>query len=421
MIPFPDYSLFLEDKFSKHMYIPGVATARGCMYQCYFCSEGNSPQRRYRPRSTENIKKELELIKAYYQNQLPYLAFVDDTFTSSYERTIQMCDIINDVFPDKAQFGFYCEGRVNVLSKHPDLMAHLKQAGLLRLQIGIESGSQDILDRINKQIRTKQIETVVQLCESNDIPTIFGAFICGLPGQTEDDVKKDIEYAKQLIDIAPGRMELEMSILSLLPGSEFYKNSSKWNFSVLDSECLTGLVTEDCFNETPLLRRSKIIELRSLFRDEISRYNMEKSMSIPRRKLLEHIVIATRRRMIPLTVRQMIRYPHANWLVLLRARQDHCFLWEVPQKRWEYIIPVHVENQVTPCNDNFIINEKSPMAFLLTKTEKQYYDYFAGKLSFTKIAEKISQQRKITQEQALNECVAVYEKCEQNLTAIVMA
>jgi len=140
-IPFPDYTFL--DPLEK--YIPAVVTGRGCNHRCYFCSEG-SQNHRLRQRSIQKIEEELRALKAFHHGRIPYLFFTDDTFTISPRRVHELCDVLDRIFPDKSRFSFFCGGRVDILAKHPELIYRLKKAGLLHLQIGIESSDRTIKD-----------------------------------------------------------------------------------------------------------------------------------------------------------------------------------------------------------------------------------------------------------------------------------
>ena len=270
-IPFPDYALLS----SIEMYQPTMTTSRGCSYRCHFCSEGTA-ERGYRPRSIPEIERELVALRETYHGRLPGMAFADDTFTASPRRVLELCDVFDRVFPDKADFGFFCEGRVNVLGRHPELVSRLREAGMVRMQIGIEAGDQPTLDRINKRIRIEDIERVINACRKADVPAVHGAFICGLPGQTEADVMNEIEFAKRLVDLSDGRLETSMVALSALPGTEFCVNAGRWGLHLFDSEFASGGLLDGCFSETELLPKSEIIRLCRLFNSALDEYILEK-------------------------------------------------------------------------------------------------------------------------------------------------
>ena len=416
-IPLPDYSLLDEDA----PYMASVVTSRGCLYACHFCSEGRKTHG-YRPLGMAQVEAELRRFENRYAAGALYLSFADDTFTVSPERVHSVCDIMDRLFPDKSRFGFYCEGRVNVLAKYPELVRRMKASGLVRLQIGIESGSQALLDRMNKQTRVEQITAVVSQCSEAAVPTVFGAFICGLPGQTEEDVRGDIEFAKRLVDLAPGRIELEVSALTPFPGTEFRENAEAWGLELLDDDFVTGTVARDCFGGNSELSRDQVEQLVTLFKDEVSRYSFDKACSfLTAAELKEFVVPASERQMLSLIVRQLWRFRHVEDIVTRRRRKDHRFLSEVLAERLMACAPVRADgNTLSAWNDSFVINERSPKAFELTAEERECYRYFAGKLTFEQIADRLSAGDPGGRDRAAALCMRTYRKCEDNLAAIVM-
>ena len=360
------------------------------------------------------------MIKELYGEDLRYFSFNDDTFTTSRERVHAICDVIDEVFPRKNDFGFYCEGRVNVLARHPELIRRLKVAGLMRLQIGIESGDQDTLNRINKNIRIREIEQVVKTAYEAGVFMICGAFICGLPGQSEEEVKSDIDFAKRLIDSAPGAMEVAMGMFTPMPGTEFRENAQRWGVKLFDPEFVTGIVIENCLSETDLLKRDTIEELSKLFESEIDRYINSKIYTIHPERLKQAFALAADMNLIPLVVRKLRKYKHCSKLLVLRARQDHRFLHEIPPQEQVLSAPYNVDSTTTSCDEDCIINEGSLMSFVLDKEAMRYYQYFCGKLSFRGIAVRVSRESAESPERCLQACLAVYQKCEDKMSAICM-
>ncbi|MCC6699767.1 MAG: B12-binding domain-containing radical SAM protein [Candidatus Hydrogenedentes bacterium] len=416
-IPYPDYSLLPASGY----YIPAVITSRGCMYGCFFCSEG-SGDRLYRPRSADNVEGELIHLKEHYRGELRYLAFNDDTFTASPDRVHEMCDVIDRVFPDKSCFRFFCEGRVDVLAGRPDLLMRLKEAGLVRLQIGIESGNQDMLDRINKRTRVEQVQAVVADCANTGIPSVFGNFICGLPGQTKEDIEADMIFAKRLADLAPDRIELGVSILVPHLGTEFRINAQQWGLELLDENFVTGRMAETCFSETSHLSKLDVEGLRNRFRDEIGDYILAKaSPLLSPQKLKELVVLAAESSARSYVVKRFCQFLHFGRVYVMRGHPDYRFLFEVSTDAMPTCAPVSVmDNSVEPRDGAYLINRGSPFEFELTASQMEYYHYFVGKLSFDEIAQHMATRKGIPVSQAQKECEEVYLECEDCMAAVTL-
>jgi radical SAM superfamily enzyme YgiQ (UPF0313 family) len=415
-IPLPDYSVVA----SRNVYYsPTIVTARGCMYECFFCSEGRSAQK-YRPRSMESIRQEVLFLKNYYGDRLRYLGFSDDTFTSSKERVFGICDILDGVFPDKRKFGFFCEGRVNVLAENPEMLSRLKDAGLIRLQIGIESGNQDTLDAINKKTRREQIEKVVTIGEQLRIPTMFGVFLVGLPLQSEEHIRNDIAFAKHLVDLSPGRLELSVGILSPLPGTEFRQNAAKWGIDMIDPEFVTGTIVDDCFISTDELCDGKITEYAKGFRSEIDRHIESKISRMSSMAIKESFIHCGELQLLACCVRKMCMYAHALQVLKLRARKDVFFLHELPEGEFGHSSPLRSENEIVAYENEYVFNRNTFRPFSLSQEEMRYYRYFTGKLTFEQIFDRTAAEASVSCEEAKDKCMKVYQKCEDNLAAVVV-
>ena len=416
-IPIPDYSLLPSPAF----YLPAVVTARGCPHHCHFCTEG-SHDRAYRPRAAEHVEEELRALKECYEDRVRYLVINDDTFTASAHRVNEICDVIDRVFPDKSRFGFFCEGRVDILAAQPELVRRLKEAGLVRMQIGVESGNQVMLDRLNKNTRVEEIEAVVAACAEAGIPSIFGNFMCGLPGQTPADVENEIAFAKQLADLAPDRIELNMSILTPFPGTEFRTHADKWGLTVLDDDFVTGRMAQTCFAETATLSKEESERFCQRFTGEVGDYVLEKAAPLlTPRKTKELFALAAESHSRAYVIKRLSHFLHVSRVLILRQRADHRFLHEIAEDLIPQCCPVSIlDNVVFPGDGSFTINKTSPFEFELTPDQMEYYRYFIGKLSFGEIAQRLAGGKGISEEEAFEECMATYMECEDCLAAITL-
>lgn len=219
-IPFPLFEKLPMDKYeapaSRSIGTPRgkigfMITARGCFTKCTFCA---SPTmwHRCRPRSAENVIKEIEfLVRAYNIKQID---FQDDTLTSIPSRLEKICDFLIDNNIKIKWNGF---ARVTDI-KDKKLLEKMHKAGCYELQFGIESADQHILDLSNKRIRVEDSIRAVKLCDEVGIRTL-GYFIIGLPGETKDTAYKTINFAKKLsLDLAA------FYILLPYPGTPIYNN-----------------------------------------------------------------------------------------------------------------------------------------------------------------------------------------------------
>lgn len=414
-IPFPAYDLLPQ----RANYIASAITGRGCSYHCYFCSQGGA-EITYRPRSLKNVQDELIKLKKHYNGRINHLRFLDDTFTVSRKRVNEICMMLDRIFPDKADFSFFCEGRVDILARYPKLIHRLKEAGLVQLQIGIESGNQDLLDQMNKKSRADQVETVVSASNDAEIPSVIGVFLGGLPYQTRDAILKDLEFAKHLADLAPGRINMRMVSLAPYPGIEYTKNASKWGLTILDEELASGRIGE-CFSDTTELKREEIASLCRRFNSEIEEYLIEKASWLSPLAIKKYFSLGARIPAPFYLVKKLTRFRHVNLIHQLLHREDHCFLHEMPDEDIPEATPVSaIVNIITPINNGFRINQGSPFTFDLSGDEMQYYRFFNAKLSFFKIAVRMAELDGVSAKAHFFKCLDVYKKCEDKLAAIVL-
>lgn len=197
-LPFQPWDIFtgLPYDFScKWMDIKPVFTmntSRGCPFGCSFCSVGSIWGNRYVYFSAERIIREIEYLKDTYNAKGIY--FREDNFTLNTARTEQFCE---KVIEKDMNIFWACETRVSNLTK--DLIRLMSRAGCRAFYLGVESGSQKVLDMLNKNITVRQVRDVIEWSRAYEINT-YCSLITGVPGETYQDYA---ETKKLLRDIKP--------------------------------------------------------------------------------------------------------------------------------------------------------------------------------------------------------------------------
>ena len=166
-------------------------TSRGCPFNCAFCSVGSIWGKHYAYFSADRIIAEVEYLITNFGAKGIY--FREDNFTLNLKRTEEFCE---KLIEKNINIHWACETRVDNLSE--ELIKLMSTAGCKAFYLGIESGSQKILDNINKQITVEQIENAIDWCKKYDIRT-YCSLITGLPGETYKDyliTKKLMEKLK---------------------------------------------------------------------------------------------------------------------------------------------------------------------------------------------------------------------------------
>jgi radical SAM superfamily enzyme YgiQ (UPF0313 family) len=191
-LPFPDYESFnLPDYPCFQEKIIPIITSRGCPYGCNYCSVKLSMGQSFRPRSPQNVVKEIK-----YWNQKGFTNFDinDDCFTLDVKRAEKICDlIINSKL--KIKFQLYNGIRVNNITLN--LLKKLKKAGCFFIAYGCESGSQKTLDRIKKNITLNQVLLALKYTNQVKIKNAVN-FIIGHQEETYLEALETLNFAKSL-------------------------------------------------------------------------------------------------------------------------------------------------------------------------------------------------------------------------------
>ncbi|MFC2094325.1 B12-binding domain-containing radical SAM protein [Bacteroidota bacterium] len=186
-----------------------VSTMRGCPYTCRWCSRavyGLS----YRRRSPTKVIDELEIIQADYNPDT--LWFVDDVFTISHK---WMNEFANELNRRNLKINYECITRADRLNE--EVISMLKESGCFRVWIGAESGSQKIINRMDRRVDVKQVREMIKLTKKYGIET--GTFIMlGYPGETEKDIEETIEHLK-----GSNPDYFTITIAYPINGTEFYQ------------------------------------------------------------------------------------------------------------------------------------------------------------------------------------------------------
>ncbi|ELR71215.1 Radical SAM domain protein [Fulvivirga imtechensis AK7] len=164
-----------------------VSTMRGCPYTCKWCSRavyGLS----YRRRSPEKVVEELEWLKEEYNPDTFW--FVDDVFTINHRWLAGF----NDALKKKnLKISYECITRADRMNE--EVIKMMKESGCFRVWIGAESGSQKIIDLMDRRVKVDMVREMITLAKSSGIET--GTFIMlGYPGETEKDIEETIHHLK---------------------------------------------------------------------------------------------------------------------------------------------------------------------------------------------------------------------------------
>jgi hypothetical protein len=181
-------------------------------------------------------------------------------------------------------------------------------------------------------------------------------------------------------------------------------------------------MSQTCFAETAFLSKEQSERFCQRFMAEVGDYVLAKAAPLlSPRKTKELVAFAAESHTRPYVLKRLSQFLHVSRVLILRRRPDHRFLYEIPEDLIPRCSPVSIlDNVVSPADGAFVINKTSPLEFELTADEMEYYQYFIGKLSFEDIARRVGKHKGLPNQEALEECVAVYKECEDCLAAITL-
>ncbi|MDR3567101.1 MAG: radical SAM protein [Syntrophobacteraceae bacterium] len=214
-IPFPDretvpWQWYLEAWYSRRPFM-NLMTSRGCPYHCSFCLWPQSMYgHRQRFRGVENVISEIGLLIDRYG--VKELNIDDGTFTTNRKRVIEFCRRLRE---EKFKLVWTCNGRVDTLDD--EMLSEMKRSGCKMIRLGVESGSQEVLDKIKKGLTLEQIEAGVRMVKSHGIQAL-GGFMFGFPYDSRKTVEETIKFAKKL---SPD--QVQFSIAMCYPGTSLFE------------------------------------------------------------------------------------------------------------------------------------------------------------------------------------------------------
>jgi len=197
-------------------YLPKFAmiSSRGCPFGCIFCDHGTYGNT-YRSFSAGRIVDEMEELVSRYGAR--DIAFVDSLFMISEERVL---GIVDEIVRRGLEVHWTCTIRANIATE--SMLARMKAAGCWRVRIGVESGNQDVLDFIKKQVTKDQIREVARAAHRMGLhPKAF--FMIGHPTETEATIQDSIDFAKAL-----PVTDITVQINTPLPGAPQFESCEEY-------------------------------------------------------------------------------------------------------------------------------------------------------------------------------------------------
>jgi len=181
-------------------------TSRGCPFRCGFCYNF---RQKYRFRTPDDVVDELTRIR---ERGIRDVEIADDTFTGRVDRAIRIFDLI---LSEKLDVSFRIKSRVDVFTE--ELAAKARQAGVYLVAFGMESGSQRMLDAMNKRTTVEMNARACTLTRKHGMMS-HSSWILGYPGETPETVAETLDFIRRH---RPSTVNL--AVLRPYPGTEAYE------------------------------------------------------------------------------------------------------------------------------------------------------------------------------------------------------
>lgn len=382
-LPEPDKDLLVKQpQYNTFQILSG----RGCPFHCAFCAEGLRSIH-YRFRSPESVLHEI-----YNQiGDLPraYLGVLDDTFLVNRRRVEKIANGLINRFGTDNRLIWFCEGHVDFINNNEDLFPLLKEAGLVRVQIGIESGSQEVLDLYGKEIQVEEIQTAVTILRDADIPSIFGNFIIGGAIETPVTIQQSIRLAKRLISLAPGRMEVSASMLALYPGTDISKNPSRYGLKVIDPQMLRCVSLRHPVAVTEKMGVNEILAAYSKFEQEVVMAYEEVIPSIPYQLIHKHLDFRSYG-LITHWSKLFLRYPSVKTYYRMLGCEGYHSIYTIDINKILAMVPYRTV-KLLEIEEGHLAVKAHPRKIIFNEMSAKIYELCSGKLTVEEIIKVLRQ------------------------------
>lgn len=227
-LPTIDYSLIDVEKYFKRKgkrqldYISSV----GCFYRCAFCADPHVFKRKFTSITAQRMGEEIEAL--YQKYKFDDLNFQDETFFTYRDRVI---DFANELIGRKIIVNWAATMRADQGERlTDDEFTLLAKSGLRRVLVGVESGTQEMMDWLKKDIKIEQVLATAQKCLAHKIGAQFPVIV-GFPGETEEAFTKSLEFAVYLGGLSD-YFDIPIFYFKPYPGSDITNRAVEQGFKL---------------------------------------------------------------------------------------------------------------------------------------------------------------------------------------------
>lgn len=225
-----------------------ILSSRGCVYRCIYCASSAMNRYHWRARSPRNVVAEIEVMASQYSRTF---SFADDNFPVNRKRTIEIC---NSIIKCGLNIKWSCLARIEFIDDE-ELLKTMALSGCKEIFIGVESGSDQVLEKMKRNYTAADVKRVVRLCFNAGILTTV-SFIIGNPYERLEDVRKTFELVMDLCT-----PNVAFHIFTPYIGTQAFASPKDFGLTIL-----SGNPEEYEFNKEPIIQtqnlsREQIMEL----------------------------------------------------------------------------------------------------------------------------------------------------------------
>jgi radical SAM superfamily enzyme YgiQ (UPF0313 family) len=202
-----------------------VVTSRGCPYECIFCSAPAWTGRKVRYRDPNLCVDEIERLAGLGFTEI---TIEDDLFTLYRKHFLAVC---GELIRRDTGIRWNAFSRVDTIS--PEIVETMARAGCQAICFGVESGNQEVLDLVKKSSNLDKVKQAMRMTQEVGICAL-ASFIIGLPGETEETLRKTVEFAESLREEFGSLYGFH--ILSPFPGTEVRERAAEYGLEILNSD-----------------------------------------------------------------------------------------------------------------------------------------------------------------------------------------
>lgn len=231
-LPIPDRKLlpkksrYFNPIIKKYPYATAI-TSRGCAAKCTFCTASYMMGNKLRYWSAAKTIEEIEYLLGLGYKEIYYR---DETFTTFKKRNLE---IFETIIKKKLKFSWICNVRADTVDRE-DLIL-MKKAGCRLIKVGVETGSEEILRRVKKNITLEQVRSVFKWCNEIKIDT-HAHFMFGMPGETISTLNQTLKFIKEIKPTT-----IDIGICTPYPGTELFEEVVRGNKECLNMDQFPNL------------------------------------------------------------------------------------------------------------------------------------------------------------------------------------